>query len=64
MLRIAILIAGLIVCLPALGVAIFLIDVPGASVAALAAFALIYLPFVIAAVLANRLSEFFAAARH
>jgi hypothetical protein len=64
MLRIAILIAGVIVCLPALGVAIFLYDVPGAAVASMAAFALIYLPFVIMAVMAPRFQDFFAAAQH
>jgi hypothetical protein len=64
MLRIAILLAGLIVCMPALGVALFLTDVPGAVPAALAAFVLIYLPFVIVAVLAPRFRDFFAAAEH
>jgi heme A synthase len=56
--RIAILIAGLIVCLPALGVALFLYDVPGAPMAAMASFGLIYLPFMVAAFYANTLKDF------
>jgi heme A synthase len=64
MLRIAILTAGLIVCLPAIGVAIGLTSVPGASAAALAAFALLYTPFLIAAILAPRFQDFFKEAAH
>jgi len=59
MLRIGILLAGIVVCLPALAVAIFLYDVPGAAVASLAAFVLIYIPFVIAAIFADRMKDMF-----
>lgn len=64
MLRIGILLAGLIVCLPALGVALALTTVPGASAAALAAFALLYSPFLIVALLAHRFADFFSEAAH
>jgi heme A synthase len=57
--RLAILMAGLIVCMPALGVAAFLYDVPGAAVAALAAFGVIYTPFMVAAWYARTLQEHF-----
>lgn len=64
MLKVAILVAGLIVCLPALGVAVFLADVPGARMAALASFGFIYLPFITVALMAGRMKAFFAAAQH
>jgi hypothetical protein len=64
MLKVAILFAGLIVCLPALGVALFLGELPGARTAALASFSFIYLPFIVVAVMSNRFTEFFAAAGH
>ena len=64
MLKVAILTAGMIVCLPALGVALFLGDIPGARPAALASFGFIFLPFIIVALLAGRFREFFAAAAH
>lgn len=64
MLKVAILVAGLIVCLPALGLALFLGDIPGARSAALASFGFIYLPFVIVALMSGRFREFFAAAAH
>jgi hypothetical protein len=45
-------------------VAIGLTSVPGASAAALAAFALLYTPFLIAAILAPRFQDFFKEAAH
>jgi hypothetical protein len=64
MLKIGILLAGVIVCLPALAVAIFLRDLPGATVAALTAFGVIFSPFVGAALYAGRLGAFFREAEH
>jgi heme A synthase len=64
MLRLAILLAGLIVCLPAIGVVIALMHIPGAAVAAGTAFAVLYSPFVVAALLANRIGDFFREAAH
>jgi hypothetical protein len=64
MLRIGILVAGLIVCLPALGVGLALMHIPGAAIAAAAAFALLYSPFMVVAILAPRFADFFEEAAH
>jgi hypothetical protein len=64
MLRLAILAAGIVVCLPALAVALFLRDIPGASAASMAAFALIYLPFILAAIFARQMKDVYEAMMH
>jgi hypothetical protein len=64
MMRFGILLAGLVVCLPALVVAVMLRDTAGAPVAAWAAFAFIYSPFVVTAMFAGRFREMLAELVH
>jgi hypothetical protein len=64
MMRLGILLAGLVVCLPALVVAVLLRETAGAPLAAWTAFAFIYSPFALTALFAGQFREMLAELVH